>query len=124
MAKCPVRSNEMAKIKKTEPGFEGSMRELEKIVGQLETGELPLEEALELFEQGIGLARRCQLQLEDAERKVELLLRERGEIKAVPFSSQKSVQIDSPNNDGDNDDSEFEDDDEEEDENSDGSVPF
>ena len=100
------------------------MRELEKIVGQLETGELPLEEALELFEQGIGLARRCQLQLEEAERKVELLLRERGEIKAVPFSSQKSVQNDSPNNDGDNDDSEFEDDDEEEDENSDGSVPF
>ncbi len=112
----------MAKMKKTEPGFEGSMQELEKIVGQLETGELPLEEALELFEQGIGLARRCQLQLEDAERKVELLLRERGEIKAVPFSSQKSAQNDSPNDNGDSDDSE--DDDEEEDENSDGTVPF
>ncbi|MFN0083752.1 MAG: exodeoxyribonuclease VII small subunit [Blastocatellia bacterium] len=77
----------MAKSKEKEktPGFEESLNSLERIVAQLESGELPLERALELFEDGVGLARRCQAELEDAERKVEVLLRERGELKAVPF---------------------------------------
>ena len=75
----------MAKVKDKELGFEESLGTLEKIVGQLESGELPLERALELFEEGVGLARRCQTQLEEAERKVELLLRERGEIRTLPF---------------------------------------
>ena len=60
---------------------------LERIVAQLESGELPLERALELFEEGVGLAGQCQSQLQEAERKVELLLRERGEIKVVPFDT-------------------------------------
>ena len=67
------------------PGFEETLGSLENIVAQLESGELPLEQALELFEQGVNLTRSCQQQLEDAERKVEVLLRERGEIKTVPF---------------------------------------
>ncbi|MDX2032363.1 MAG: exodeoxyribonuclease VII small subunit [Blastocatellia bacterium] len=75
----------MAKSKEKEQGFEESLTSLERIVAQLESGELPLERALELFEDGVGLARRCQAQLEDAERKVEVLLRERGELKTVPF---------------------------------------
>ena len=75
----------MPKAKEKEIRFEESMSALEKIVAQLESGDLPLERALELFEEGVGLARRCQSQLEEAERKVELLLRERGEIKAIPF---------------------------------------
>jgi exodeoxyribonuclease VII small subunit len=75
----------MPKAKEREPGFEASLSALEKIVAQLESGDLPLERALELFEEGVGLARRCQAQLGEAERKVELLLRERGEIRAVPF---------------------------------------
>ncbi|MBO0798356.1 MAG: exodeoxyribonuclease VII small subunit [Blastocatellia bacterium] len=66
-------------------GFEESLSQLEMIVRQLESGELPLERALELFEEGVVLARQCQSQLEEAERKVELLLRERGEIKTIPF---------------------------------------
>jgi exodeoxyribonuclease VII small subunit len=74
-----------AKDKDKELGFEETLSSLEQIVAQLESGELPLERALELFEQGVGLARNCQTQLEEAERKVELLLRERGEIKVVPF---------------------------------------
>jgi exodeoxyribonuclease VII small subunit len=85
----------MPKAKEREIGFEESMSALEKIVAQLESGELPLERALELFEEGVGLARRCQSQLEEAERKVELLLRERGEIKAVPFETAR----DAPAND-------------------------
>jgi exodeoxyribonuclease VII small subunit len=81
----------MPKAKEKEPGFEASLASLEKIVAQLESGDLPLERALELFEDGVGLARRCQSQLEDAERKVELLLRERGEIKAVPFEPPRDA---------------------------------
>ncbi|MBO0719466.1 MAG: exodeoxyribonuclease VII small subunit, partial [Blastocatellia bacterium] len=52
-------------------GFEESLSQLELIVRQLESGELPLERALEIFEEGVGLARQCQSQLEEAERKVE-----------------------------------------------------
>ena len=77
----------MAKSKDREQNFETSLTTLEQIVGQLESGDLPLERSLELFEEGVALARRCQSQLQDAERKVELLLRERGEIKVVPFDS-------------------------------------
>lgn len=82
----------MAKPKDKEPSFETSLSALEQIVAQLESGDLPLERALELFEDGVGLARRCQSQLQDAERKVELLLRERGEIKVVPFENSVDSQ--------------------------------
>jgi exodeoxyribonuclease VII small subunit len=75
----------MPKAKEKAPGFEESLSSLEKIVALLESGDLPLERALEIFEEGVGLARRCQSQLDDAERKVEVLLRERGEIRTVPF---------------------------------------
>jgi exodeoxyribonuclease VII small subunit len=75
----------MAKNKEQEQSFESSLASLERIVAHLESGDLPLERALELFEEGVALARRCQAQLGDAERKVEMLLRERGEIKVTPF---------------------------------------
>ena len=81
----------MAKNK--DKGFEETLGTLEKIVAQLESGELPLEHALELFEEGVGLARNCQTQLEEAERKVELLLRERGEIKTVPFEPKAETVV-------------------------------
>jgi exodeoxyribonuclease VII small subunit len=77
----------MNKNKGQEQSFESSLASLERIVANLESGELPLERALELFEEGVALARRCQTQLGDAERKVEMLLRERGEIKVVPFEA-------------------------------------
>ena len=78
------REKLMSKSKEQEQSFESSLTSLERIVAQLESGDLPLERALELFEEGVALARRCQSQLGDAERKVEMLLRERGEIKVVP----------------------------------------
>jgi exodeoxyribonuclease VII small subunit len=53
--------------------FEQSLTELEEIVRQLEKGELSLEESLKQFESGIGLARRCQEVLNNAEQKIELL---------------------------------------------------
>lgn len=53
--------------------FEQSVTELEEIVKQLEKGELTLEESLKQFEKGIGLARRCQDVLNQAEQKIETL---------------------------------------------------
>jgi exodeoxyribonuclease VII small subunit len=81
----------MAKNKEQEQSFEASLASLERIVANLESGDLPLERAMELFEEGVALARRCQTQLGDAERKVEMLLRERGELKVVPFEPAKDA---------------------------------
>ena len=81
----------MNKNKEQEQSFESSLASLERIVAHLESGDLPLERALELFEEGVALARRCQSQLGDAERKVEMLLRERGEIKVTPFEPPKDA---------------------------------
>ena len=83
----------MNKNKEQEQSFESSLASLERIVAHLESGDLPLERALELFEEGVALARRCQSQLGDAERKVEMLLRERGEIKVAPFESSKDAPV-------------------------------
>ncbi len=66
-------------MKKTEAqgkNFEASLAALEKIVRELERGDLPLEESLKLFEQGVKLSRECQERLNQAERRVELLLRD------------------------------------------------
>ena len=66
-------------MKKTEAqgkGFEASLASLEKIVRELERGDLPLEKSLELFEQGVRLSRECQERLNQAERRIEVLLRD------------------------------------------------
>jgi len=69
-----------------EKSFESSLEELEQIVRQLEGGDLPLDRSLELFEQGVRLSRECQQRLDEAERKVEILLRGNdGAYKAAPF---------------------------------------
>jgi exodeoxyribonuclease VII small subunit len=57
-----------------EPSFEDSVRRLGEIVDRLETGELPLEESLRLFEEGVRLARASQSRLDAAERRVQELL--------------------------------------------------
>lgn len=54
--------------------FEASLEALERIVHELEQGDLPLEKSLELFEQGIRLSRECQERLGQAERRIEMLL--------------------------------------------------
>ncbi|MBE7045203.1 MAG: exodeoxyribonuclease VII small subunit [Ruminococcaceae bacterium] len=55
-------------------GFEASIKELEEIVEKLESGEATLSESLKLFEQGIKLSKGCQKLLDDAEKKVTVLL--------------------------------------------------
>lgn len=65
--------------------FETSLKRLETIVADLEKGELPLEKALELFEEGMKISRLCGERLEEAERKVEALIKDgRGQLKAEP----------------------------------------
>ena len=58
--------------------FEDALNKLEKIVSKLEDGEIPLEESLKLFEEGIRLSRFCTQKLEEAEKKVEILLKNKG----------------------------------------------
>lgn len=57
-----------------EKSFEKSLDELEKIVAKLEAGDLPLEESLKLFEEGVKLSRNCRERLTKAERRIEMLV--------------------------------------------------
>lgn len=72
-----------------EKPFETSLAELETIVGRLENGDLPLEESLELFEQGIKLSRECRTRLTNAERRIEILMKDAdGELTAAEFDPE------------------------------------
>jgi exodeoxyribonuclease VII small subunit len=69
-----------------EPTFEEALSQLEALVARLEGGDLPLEEALRAFEEGVRLTRLCAERLEDAERRVHLLMRTpEGAEREVPF---------------------------------------
>ncbi len=69
------------------PLFDVSLERLEQIVRELENGSVPLERALELFEEGMKLAEQCRKQLEAAENKIEMLVRKAdGTVTTEPFS--------------------------------------
>ena len=73
-----------------EKKFEAALARLEEIVKELETGDLPLEQSLKLFEEGIKLSRLCNRRLEEAERRVEILLKSKnGMVTAQPFEEQE-----------------------------------
>ena len=66
--------------------FESNLKQLEEIVTQLEGGDLTLDRALELFEEGVKISRYCNAKLEEAERKVEVLLKSSdGSMVEAPF---------------------------------------
>ena len=67
------------------PKFEECLQRLEKIVQELEKGEVPLETSLTLFEEGMHLSSACRKELEQAEGKVEILLKKNGKLQAEPF---------------------------------------
>jgi exodeoxyribonuclease VII small subunit len=69
------------------PKFEECLQRLETIVQQLERGDLPLEQALKLFEEGVGLSDSCRRELEEAEGKVEILLKQNGKLQPEPFAN-------------------------------------
>lgn len=72
--------------------FESSLEELESIVRQLEQGELTLEKSLELFEQGVKLSRDCQERLNQAERRIEVLMRDnQGRASVRPFDPESEL---------------------------------
>ena len=72
-----------------EKKFEPALARLEEIVAELEKGDLPLEHSLKLFEEGIKLSRICNKRLEDAERRVEILLTDAtGRLAAQPFTEE------------------------------------
>jgi exodeoxyribonuclease VII small subunit len=76
----------------TSRNFEASLEELERIVRELEKGELPLEQSLALFETGMRLSAECKKQLEEAESRVEILMKRGTDIIAVPFSPEKTAK--------------------------------
>jgi exodeoxyribonuclease VII small subunit len=72
--------------------FEASLEALEEIVRELESGDLPLEKSLELFEDGIRLSRQCQERLNQAERRIEVLLRDnQGRPVVSAFEEAKTM---------------------------------
>ena len=76
-----------ARLKPNE--FEKAFQQLEKIVQRLESEELPLDESLQLFEEGIRLSRFCNQKLEEVEKKIELILADaKGQPKVEPFGTE------------------------------------
>jgi len=76
----------VAKKSKT-PDFESALHELESIVEHMEKGELTLEQSLQQFERGVLLTRTCQQSLQDAEQKVQILLKKDGTVAPVEFAA-------------------------------------
>lgn len=73
----------------TVASFETSLDELEKVVKELESGDLSLDRSLELFSRGIELSDSCRTQLEEAETRVEMLIRKEGTYLPEPFRPDK-----------------------------------
>jgi exodeoxyribonuclease VII small subunit len=75
------------------PSFEDSLKKLETIVDQLEKGDLTLEDSLKLFEEGVGLSAACKKELDAAEGKVQILIKQRdGSLKTEPFPTDKTTK--------------------------------
>ncbi|UCD72429.1 MAG: exodeoxyribonuclease VII small subunit [Syntrophobacterales bacterium] len=79
--------------KKGKKTFEDALSQLESIVAQLEDGDLPLAESLKLFEEGIKLSRFCNQKLNEAQKKVEVLLKENGgDLEPHPFEQEETTE--------------------------------
>jgi exodeoxyribonuclease VII small subunit len=72
----------------TEKKFEDAMKELEEIMKRLESGDLPLEESIKIFEEGIALSRYCFKKLEEAEKKISILISDEGGVRQEPFQAE------------------------------------
>lgn len=77
-----------------EQKFEEAVKKLESIVARLEDGDIPLEESLKLFEEGVKLSRFCAKKLDEAEKKVEILMKDKdGKLKPQPFNVIEEGEI-------------------------------
>lgn len=82
-----------------ELNFEKALKDLETTVEKLEQGDLSLDESLEFFEKGVKLAKFLRKELEKAEKKVEILLKdEKGNVTAEPFDVKKNDEEENPDN--------------------------
>ncbi|MCE5173182.1 exodeoxyribonuclease VII small subunit [Paenibacillus profundus] len=72
-----------------ELNFEAAIEKLELIVSQLEGGDAPLEQAIDLFQEGMRLSKFCSEKLQQVERKIEMLTEQNGELKRQPFSPEE-----------------------------------
>jgi exodeoxyribonuclease VII small subunit len=78
----------MAKEKEPDKlSFEEAMDQLEQLVAKLENGDVPLEQAIDLFQEGMKLSHLCSQKLEQVERKIEMLVEENGAFSKKPFSN-------------------------------------
>jgi exodeoxyribonuclease VII small subunit len=77
MPSAMERRDKMAKKDQPDKKFESALEELEGVVEQLESGDLSLEDALAAFEKGVGLVKYCNQKLNEVEKKVELLLKDK-----------------------------------------------
>lgn len=73
------------------PKFEECLQQLEKLVEQLERGDLPLEQSLKLFEEGVRLSNSCRQELESAEGKVEILIKQGGKLQPESFAADEKT---------------------------------
>lgn len=85
MSESLTKKGKKEKEDKKEISFEQAMEELEQIVDQLEAGEVPLEEAIQLFQNGMKLSKTCHQKLTYVEQQVSLLIEEEGELVKKEF---------------------------------------
>ena len=86
----PRKPQEFSPTVTKEMKFEECLQRLEQIVDELEKGDIPLDKALALFEEGVKLSNSCREQLDTAEGKVEVLLKQNGKMQVEPFTGEKS----------------------------------
>jgi exodeoxyribonuclease VII small subunit len=72
--------------------FEECLQRLEQILGELEKGDIPLERSLQLFEEGMKLSTSCRKELEEAEGRVEILLKQNGKVQAEPYEPAQAAE--------------------------------
>lgn len=77
--------------------FEKAMERLEEIVQTLEKGDMPLEESLKVFEEGVSLSKACMTKLDEAEKRVEILVKNRDKAVLKPFTTEPNVNDNSEN---------------------------
>lgn len=92
----PKASTDLPQDIESSISFEHALQELEQIVTRLESGELPLEEALSAFENGVQLARQGQQKLQQAEQRVQILLSDDPDAELAAFASPASTQNSTP----------------------------
>lgn len=86
---CVGQCVTMSESQPAKPSFERELEELEAVVKKLESGELPLEESLKLFERGVALSESCRRQLDEAETRVDMLVKRGRGVVTQPFETGK-----------------------------------